>query len=618
MFKKFLTVFIVLTFCVSAVSFAGVKQAKKVVAPATSEIYASDNAIPSVENAKAAVLSKSSSTPVDGVVVGTSDYDYAWNSGWSRQIVTYGNGAHIHMTYMDRDLAPASPANRRAQKYVYYKTSDGSMVSGYPRAKSVGATGFGGIDVISNGDAANIAVLVYHTPNRFAIDASPGAAQFSETTIPANILNAINDPEITWDAGRQVLWQYDSKGRVDYQISKSTDFGSTWILVDSLLRWAPPAYQAQAVGNSSLDQPVIVSANGNLLLPVTLAGNGAIAPAGSANSDSADQIGLFRSTNAGTSWTWESWGKDGDKLVVGTDTVYVLYENFGQFTATADKNNKVHMVVNGYSIKVINDTTSSNYFYTLYRSTGMTSWKVISKASDAHIADFDNAYTTGTTNGLGNCYPTITVDTNGVGLFAAWSQYRVTGGKLDTAAGNLTQYDLYYSFSRNGGTSWSTAAKLANSNGAIFANAAPFMSHSGNNRTAHLLYLADTVAGTVTGSATVGAGVVQVPYVYRTVSFDITSVAQNEAAPVSFELAQNYPNPFNPATTINFTLSKGVNASLKVYNLLGQEVATLVNGFTEAGPHNVTFNASKLASGMYLYKLQAGNLTETKKMVLTK
>ncbi|MFA6469967.1 MAG: T9SS type A sorting domain-containing protein [Bacteroidota bacterium] len=618
MFKKFLTMLIVLTISVSAVSFSGAKEKRRVIASGASEIFNSEVMIPSVQAAKSfPVLSKSSATPAEGVRLGTSDYDYGWNNGWSRQIAVYGNGSDIHMTYMERDVSQASPANRRTQKYVYYKTSDGSMVSGYPRPKATAATGFGGIDVISNGDAANIAVMTYHVPVNFAIDGAPGTAQFSETTLPFG--DAVNDPEITWDAGRQTLWMYDSKGRIDFQISKSTDLGSTWELVDTLLGYAPAAYRDQAVGNSTLDHPLLVAPNGDLILAVGLLGTGALPPAGSAHADSADQIGLFRSTDAGNSWTWESWGKDGDKLVVGTDTVYALYENFGQFTATVDANNKVHMVVNGYTIKVINDSTSSTYFYTLYRSTGMTGWKVISNPADAHIADFDSNYNTGTTNGLGWCYPTISVDTNGVGVFAAWSQYRVAGGKLDTALGSYAQYDLYYSYSGNGGSSWSTPTKWSNTQGGIFANASAYMTHDGaNSRTAHVIYLLDSIPGTVTGASAVGAGVVQVPYIYRTVTFNLTSVPQNEAAPVSFELAQNYPNPFNPATTINFSLSKGANVSLKVFNMLGQEVATLVNGFNEAGSHSVSFNGAKLASGVYLYKLQAGNLTETKKMVLTK
>ena len=88
--------------------------------------------------------------------------------------------------------------------------------------------------------------------------------------------------------------------------------------------------------------------------------------------------------------------------------------------------------------------------------------------------------------------------------------------------------------------------------------------------------------------------------------------------PVDFRLDQNYPNPFNPNTTINFTIAKAGNVTLKVYNALGQEVATLVNGFKQANTYNVTFNGSDLASGVYIYTLNYNNNVVTKKMILLK
>jgi hypothetical protein len=88
--------------------------------------------------------------------------------------------------------------------------------------------------------------------------------------------------------------------------------------------------------------------------------------------------------------------------------------------------------------------------------------------------------------------------------------------------------------------------------------------------------------------------------------------------PQNFQLEQNYPNPFNPSTDINYTIAKAGNVTLKVYNMLGQHVATLVNGFQAANTYKVNFNASGLSSGMYLYELRTGNNVITKKMVLMK
>ena len=104
------------------------------------------------------------------------------------------------------------------------------------------------------------------------------------------------------------------------------------------------------------------------------------------------------------------------------------------------------------------------------------------------------------------------------------------------------------------------------------------------------------------------------------ISSEVTSVndKNNENLPVSYELKQNYPNPFNPSTDITFTLAKQENVSLVVYNIIGQEVAKLVSGPMSAGSHVVKFNAVNLTSGVYLYRLKAGNFVSVKKMILLK
>lgn len=102
-----------------------------------------------------------------------------------------------------------------------------------------------------------------------------------------------------------------------------------------------------------------------------------------------------------------------------------------------------------------------------------------------------------------------------------------------------------------------------------------------------------------------------------------TDIAENITnLPTNFELLQNYPNPFNPSTLISFSLTKSDFVNLKVYDLLGNEIATLVDGYKEAGKYNITFNADNfnksLSSGIYFYTLRAGNISQTKKMILIK
>lgn len=99
-----------------------------------------------------------------------------------------------------------------------------------------------------------------------------------------------------------------------------------------------------------------------------------------------------------------------------------------------------------------------------------------------------------------------------------------------------------------------------------------------------------------------------------------TSVSGNDPEiPTVFNLRQNYPNPFNPSTTIPYDLPKSSEVRIDVYNIIGVKVATLVNGIMPAGSHTVQFDASALASGMYLYRFFAdGQGVSTKKMMLIK
>jgi len=98
----------------------------------------------------------------------------------------------------------------------------------------------------------------------------------------------------------------------------------------------------------------------------------------------------------------------------------------------------------------------------------------------------------------------------------------------------------------------------------------------------------------------------------------LVSVDQQVVTPYAYKLDHNYPNPFNPTTTINYELQKGGTVTLKVYDVLGQEVAILVDGSQQAGPHSVVFDAKRFASGTYFYVLRAGAYVKTEKMMLLK
>ena len=97
-------------------------------------------------------------------------------------------------------------------------------------------------------------------------------------------------------------------------------------------------------------------------------------------------------------------------------------------------------------------------------------------------------------------------------------------------------------------------------------------------------------------------------------AFDV----QFQSVPTEFALGQNYPNPFNPTTMIDFAVPETAHVTLKVYNMLGQEVATLANEMRQVGVHTVSFDGSGLSNGVYLYVMEAGAFTVTRRLTLMK
>lgn len=129
-----------------------------------------------------------------------------------------------------------------------------------------------------------------------------------------------------------------------------------------------------------------------------------------------------------------------------------------------------------------------------------------------------------------------------------------------------------------------------------------------------------TLTAPSSGTYTVNAGFKNPSKKWGTTSAVINITGIDEKliglSPKNFALYSNYPNPFNPSTKIRYAISQTTFTSLKVYSILGQEVATLINEEKTPGVYEVNFDATNLSTGTYIYRLQAGNYTEIKKMIL--
>jgi len=168
----------------------------------------------------------------------------------------------------------------------------------------------------------------------------------------------------------------------------------------------------------------------------------------------------------------------------------------------------------------------------------------------------------------------------------------------------------------------------------------PIIGVNGTNTVSTNSYIQDRGTSLVEFKWVVPSGLPQYPRIYAILDGDntiteihednnkgfnvlgVSSVSgigdENNIIPEEYVLYQSYPNPFNPSTRIKYSIPNSDKVSLKVYDILGREVATLVNDYQNAGTYTVEFNASKFASGVYFYRLNSGNFAETKKMILLK
>ena len=129
-------------------------------------------------------------------------------------------------------------------------------------------------------------------------------------------------------------------------------------------------------------------------------------------------------------------------------------------------------------------------------------------------------------------------------------------------------------------------------------------------------------ASIATAYVQVQIGTFRNPGVRTTIDFtattDPTVDVEDEINLNSYELKQNFPNPFNPSTQINYNVAESGFVNLKVYNILGMEVATLINEYKPAGSYQVSFDGKDLPSGVYIYNLSVNDFTNTRKMILEK
>lgn len=253
---------------------------------------------------------------------------------------------------------------------------------------------------------------------------------------------------------------------------------------------------------------------------------------------------------------------------------------------------------NVYMLSSVNPNNSNDNLDVMFaRSTnGGTSWEAPVRINDDNTID---AY---------QWFGTMSVSPNGR-IDVVWLDTRNNPGTYIS--------ELFYSFSTDGGETWRENIKLSD-------GFDPYIGWPNQNKMGDYFDMISDEDGVHLAWCGTFNGEQDVYYGRINTSVIVGVKDKEDHAPFKFELAQNYPNPFNPTTTIEYTIPEVGDEYLRpqqsikliVYDILGREVATLVNQNLLPGNYEVDFNAEKLSSGIYFYKLSSGSFVETKKMIL--
>lgn len=538
----------------------------------------------------------------------TTDYDYAGNNSRPTMLWPYdidGNGALDPVgTGMQR-----ADAGTRSQQF--FAALEGEF-TWFPVSDPALSTGWGGVQSLTEGPWAGKALLMMHQgglTKYSLVDLATFGLDVTHTDVDAT--NSSNFPYFVYMPDGSIYWSVTTG---DFFVSNDQLASST--LITNVI----PAEATDAPAEFVLKR----SPNGEYIFhPAAFSSVGAGQVDG-VEQDSSDFVSAYYSTDGGANFTFEKVGYSGWTTVDNRDGYQPLFANFAQLDGAVDNSGKMHIVINGYSVD-FNSPDTSAVFPVYYWNSERAAWTAVTTADQETVPGILDSYPG---NGIGNAYPTVATNEDGSVVVILYQSPEIVSGELNVfpgdggaATGPAYYTDIYYVMSTDGGQTFGDPVMLAGE--ADRSDVFPYVAATGleplgdNDYRIHYVYLVDVVPGTSLFAGG-NSGSNDSYWVYD--SMDITAVSvDDELTTVSnFELAQNYPNPFNPTTKISYSVADQTMVTLKVYDVLGKEVATLVNDVKAAGQYDVSFNAANLATGMYIYKLQAGDFVSSKKMMLVK
>jgi hypothetical protein len=402
-------------------------------------------------------------------------------------------------------------------------------------------------------------------------------------------------------------------GTFGYGLFRSTDYGATWNQVTVPFRYVfLPALSVFGdtvlAGGPSIEAAFVSTDKGlhwegfwtNLLVSISsFAMLGSDIYAGVANTSFGH--GVYKSADGGLSWSQTSAGLpvavtnkiviDGSRMYAATDGgLYTSTDNGTSWTPTAWTNNAVGVYSQDPLVIVSRLSPQRTYRSTDRGSTwdSLGGGLPLNFAARSFARIGDNLFMCGT----GSSSSLFRSTDNG----ANWTNITGTTSAVQVLADGSTLWvnGITPLYSTNSGQTWTTVSTSGITGG----------------------FSAIAVGGGFLYGEVGGSG--QSRLYRRSVSGLVDVPASRNIVPTSFELEQNYPNPFNPVSTIGFSIAESGVVTLKVYDLLGREVAVLVNERKEPGTYAIKFDGGEIASGVYLYRLETARFIQTRKMILLK
>lgn len=511
-------------------------------------------------------------------------YDWQSNGGAVQHIQVNPANGNVHVTYMVSDDSTALAASRRSA--YAFSSNDGASWNNFNDVRVPSrASGYPTLTLLKGANAGLPAIgnhsTITGTQSTVFIDSPEGTGAFSELNPPptVNLSGTLQPiwPNIAGAAdGSVVMSASINTGAAPYFTlrTRTTDF-STW-----------SNWQQFPDSNSPGGRyPTYANDNG--------------------------YVGtMFNAGNTGGGW----WHFSTDNGVTWNNPSQNVYPPSPPGRDTPQGNCRIwvssdfiwdgNTPLGTFGEQTIGTTGRNNQGRILFwsQATG-----IVDVADSSNVPGYTYPLNLGQSNHLTMGWATIAK--SGTSLVIVFQAFMA-----DTSAAGFNYGDLFYSVSNNNGVSWSAPVNLTNTPN--LDERYPSLSRWNPAGFVYMTWQEDTQPGSA--AFTDNAPLSRARQVFYKFPVPTLGVDEGNGRAASFKLGQNYPNPFNPATKVDYTVGQSGPVTIKVYNALGQEVATLLNEHVTAGSYQVTFDGSHLSSGVYIYKMTAGAYQESRKMVLMK